>query len=522
MIQQKAKKKRPNICKWIGLTLLAILIILALIFFVLIIWVFLPEDNEGWRPYTFDKEFAALEEKYAIPDSENAATIYNELLESHDANVFEPDFMDDDLDRLTLREPRSGKDHPELAKWLQDQQSTIAKLFEASKVAKCAFPIPKNKFTLPDTIDHLLPIRHWAFLLVRAGNNDLAEGRIEEGLQKYLCVGKMGDHLRQQSTLLEMLVGIAAEALALGRFKAFVVTAEPTEEHLSLVEKAVADMKHDWNSDLPRFLEYEKLMAGNLLSGMLYEVNAKGKTRLSRDHTGLIIDPLFDEIQTPTNGQRKLMKIGAVFGCHFVPATPKQTGEIIDGSYEELYAMVKPDFDWQRKPQALLSLLSPWSVKRIRFNFGFAVKLIVSMSKESIYRFHDLYLRADAEQKGSRIIIALRRYKNKTGHWPQNLDDIKKLVTEEVLIDPRNRGSFVYKLTEENFTLYSKGKNEIDEGGKYLPSAGEEPDDWTIWPKPVYKPSPSPLLPPPPPPPPPPPSPQSRPSQKKENNAYSK
>jgi len=144
------------------------------------------------------------------------------------------------------------------------------------------------------------------------------------------------------------------------------------------------------------------------------------------------------------------------------------------------------------------------------------------MSKESIYRFHDLYLRADAEQKGSRIIIALRRYKNKTGHWPQNLDDIKKLVTEEVLIDPRNRGSFVYKLTEENFTLYSKGKNEIDEGGKYLPSAGEEPDDWTIWPKPVYKPSPSPLLPPPPPPPPPPPSPQSRPSQKKENNAYSK
>jgi len=119
MIQQKAKKKRPNICKWIGLTLLAILIILALIFFVLIIWVFLPEDNEGWRPYTFDKEFAALEEKYAIPDSENAATIYNELLESHDANVFEPDFMDDDLDRLTLREPWSGKDHPELAKWLQ-------------------------------------------------------------------------------------------------------------------------------------------------------------------------------------------------------------------------------------------------------------------------------------------------------------------------------------------------------------------------------------------------------------------
>ena len=49
---------------------------------ILIIWIFLPEDNEGWRPYTFDEELAAMEAKYAIPDEENAATIYNELMQS--------------------------------------------------------------------------------------------------------------------------------------------------------------------------------------------------------------------------------------------------------------------------------------------------------------------------------------------------------------------------------------------------------------------------------------------------------
>ncbi|MHC4654485.1 MAG: hypothetical protein ACYS91_05630, partial [Planctomycetota bacterium] len=97
MAEQKDKKKKPGIYKWIGLTLLAILIILALFFqapwkvtafllivlavctvlpkparkwfwlsvaaivVLLIIWVFLPEDNEGWRPYTFDEELAAIE-----------------------------------------------------------------------------------------------------------------------------------------------------------------------------------------------------------------------------------------------------------------------------------------------------------------------------------------------------------------------------------------------------------------------------------------------------------------------------
>jgi len=279
MTEEKAKKKKPDICKWIGLALLAILVILALFFrapwkvitllliilaactvlpkpyrkwfwlsvaaivLVLIIWVFLPEDNEGWRPYTFDEELAAIQAKYAIPDSQNAAKIYNALLEDYDPNTMHPDFLDPNIEHLTLREPWSSEDHPELARWLEGHQDTIAKLFEASKVARCAFPIPHDNFSLSDTIDHLSPLRGWAFLLVRSGNNDMAEGRIEEGLDKYLCVKKIGEHIRQQSTMLEILSGIAIEALAVGRFKAFVVTADATESHLSLVEKAVADIK---------------------------------------------------------------------------------------------------------------------------------------------------------------------------------------------------------------------------------------------------------------------------------------
>jgi uncharacterized protein YpmS len=35
MDEEKAKKKKPNICKWIGLTLLDILIILVFIFYAL-------------------------------------------------------------------------------------------------------------------------------------------------------------------------------------------------------------------------------------------------------------------------------------------------------------------------------------------------------------------------------------------------------------------------------------------------------------------------------------------------------
>ena len=70
------------------------------------------------------------------------------------------------------------------------------------------------------------------------------------------------------------------------------------------------------------------------------------------------------------------------------------------------------------------------------------------------------------------------------GHWPESLDELKFLAPEEIFIDPINNDSFVYKLTEDNFTLYSKGKNNIDEGGKRDRCGEEETgaDDRLIWP----------------------------------------
>ena len=54
----------------------------------------------------------------------------------------------------------------------------------------------------------------------------------------------------------------------------------------------------------------------------------------------------------------------------------------------------------------------------------------------------------------------------------------------EIFVDPINNSSFVYKLTDDGFKLYSKGKNNIDENGEFKRSG---PDDWPIWPPPSKK-----------------------------------
>ena len=99
--------------------------------------------------------------------------------------------------------------------------------------------------------------------------------------------------------------------------------------------------------------------------------------------------------------------------------------------------------------------------------------------KEQKRRRQLIYLRLEAARRAIRIFIALRRYKEKTGAWPETLEQIEPKLPEQMLIDPQNNGPFVYKLAGDGFVFYSKGPNNIDEGGSKSGSA----DDWLVWPR---------------------------------------
>jgi hypothetical protein len=471
--------------KWFWLSAAAVVI-------VLIIWVFLPDENGDWRPYTFDEELTALQAKYAIPEEENAAVIYNQLLVDYNENTIAPNLSDPDIIHLTWSEPWTSDEYPQVAEWLKGHENTIAKLIEASKFEKCSFPIVADVEAFSQHMEIVAPMRHWAFLLVCAANNDLAEGRFDQAIEKNLTILKMAKHIRQQPITIDMLTGVAIEALAIKQFNRFVVTCDATEEHLNSIEKAVAEIKNDWSFDLPRFLECEKLMFKNFL-GMFYVVNSDGEIRLN---PGIAVKAMMTRLPddmknkiTPKYWQKKRMKVSTIWAWFYMPSTLQQASEIIDAKFKKYYAMAEPDFDWQREPPELHSFLTQWDFTRIRFSFNYFIERSIAMIGGSYYSLHDLYLRAIAEQRGSQIIIILRRYKNKTGHWPESLEEVKSFAPADIFVDPLNGDSFVYKRTEDNFTIYSKGKNSIDEGGEYETKHSDDyrkieiiKDDWMIWP----------------------------------------
>ena len=447
--------------KWFGLSTAAAVIVLAA-------WVFVPDGDADWRPYTFEEELAALQAKYAVPDEENAALIYDKLLGDMDGDPNEPEFLLQSSPS-SKDEPWLSKDHPETAEWLKGHQSTIEKLLQAAEKDKCQFPIGADAVSYPKYVKRLPQIRRCTFLLLSAGNNDVAEGRTDAGLKKYLCITQIAHHLYEQQEMMCHLAGFAIEDWALTQLNRFVIESQPNGEHLELIANSIKGPENNWGSDFIKVLEYEKLLHKNTFCSLVYQVNPQGEVRLSRDpwagtrerweeqlKSGKMPDPediaALERMLYPTYWQRKLVKAQTISRWFYTP-TLQEFAKSMDASYERYYAMTEPDFDWTREPQELLSVLTKMNLARASFDHKYFAKLTTDMSEQSYYGVHDAYLRNLALRRGSRLLVAIRQYQMEHNAWPADLDAIRPAVPAEALIDPVTANEFAYENQGEYFSL---------------------------------------------------------------------
>ena len=333
-----------------------------------------------WRIFLYesvDEQLAAIEAARAIPDAENAAILYNQLLKKYDKSIFSS--LSIDSNDTAIMRPWLSKDFPELAKCYEERQDVTANLLQINKYEKCSFPILKFWEDFSTTMNRLSTMRVMVFYLIRIANNDIAENRIDEGLEKYFCAIRICRHTSQQPFTVFFTHGITIESLALTRMRYCILYSDLTEEHLQTIKKALTQSDAEQTQNWENMIKVENLYAK----------------------------------QTPLLNRLKTW--------------------------------------WQT-----------WRNQRSTFDVAYEIRT-----------------RVLADRHGNQIIILLRHYKDKTGHWPQSLDELQLLADKETLIDPQNNGPFVYKTTEDDFILYGKGPNKIDEGGRFHLDGG---DDWLIWP----------------------------------------
>jgi len=399
--EKRGKKSRGiirRILRWISLGLLTILLILSLVFqtpwkvvallfifiaactvlpgrlrrwfwlgvgavvIALIIWIFLPDDNEGWQPYryNFEKELQKLDTQYSIPPERNAATIYNRLMERYDANdyyIFDLVDLDPNTFNNIFRNPWRSTDYPDVADSLAHIRGAIGTLVEISKTEQCMFPIC-DPFNFKSH-DKNAALRRWARLLVIAINNDIAEARMDNAVQKISANLQMAKHLYQQPGTINFLNGMSIEKLAIQRMNKIIVENDVVDSHINMIGKTLPEIKNEWSTVFNKIFEFDTLFAKTRLT-MHYEVNRKGRTRLSRDPLAVLRSNLSDVLQNteydndqfkaqleyiayPSYFQKKRMKAKTILQWFVMPSDPEDAAEILDEYLERYEAMTDPN-----------------------------------------------------------------------------------------------------------------------------------------------------------------------------------
>jgi hypothetical protein len=208
-----------------------------------------------------DERLAEIEAARAIPDAENAALIYEELLQDPNATSLSTATSQTGeplLSNQVLYRPWLSKDQPEVNAWIRKHQYIIDRLLAAARFEKCRFPISID-ITDTSPMDRGAVMRQWGFLLRSAANNDIAEGRIDAALTKWQCLLRMESHLRQQPTVIDHLLANSLDDMALASLARFLVKGDTIESYLQKTEAMQLPIGDNWAEQLEAIRSIENL-----------------------------------------------------------------------------------------------------------------------------------------------------------------------------------------------------------------------------------------------------------------------
>jgi hypothetical protein len=440
---------------------------IASAFVIIAVWIFIPDrSSRDWQPCTFDEEQAQLEACRPAVTSQDAAHAYGRIFDSYPEYTFDHIFRVADPGHLTLSEPWSDDQYPRLAAWMADNRIAFDSLYAASALPHCRFPLPVNNLALDTQMRRLNLMERWGRIVLRAVNNDIANDRGAEALKKTATLRQMAAHLYQQKTLYDHARALTLDQMAAHTSNRVVICCNLTDAQTQQIEESLERVTDTFEDDWPSILACEKLLAKNTM-GLLYEVNDDGRIRHSRNSIPAI-DRQFHMGLYVIRRYGYAPRLTALMLCLVLPRSPLDCAEAIDNAYESF----SPDNPSYQPPDI------EHIVSNMELNYKGLIELAAFWRTSFYYAIRTRSLKNIRSKRATRILIALKKHKNRTGQWPDSLASVKADI--ETFVDPVNGDEFVYKRQGDDFVLYSKGKNGIDDDGRNEPR--EKTDDIMIWP----------------------------------------
>lgn len=373
---------------------------------------------------------------------------------------------------LAARRPWKAKEMPHIAAWLKANEKPLALTIEASKRPQYFLPLMTHEPEKHGLIGALLPsvqkCRRLGSILVTRAMLRLGEGKTEEAWQDLLTCHRLARHVAHGGTLIEHLVGIALDGIAIEASLAFL-------EGAGLDAKAVQAKRRE-------------LAALGALPPMANSVDVAERFMIL-DGVMMIDRGGLGYLEGVSGGKGNpgldLLSRIALANIEWDPALKK-----INHYYDRLVAALRQkDFAERNRKVAhleneLKKLRGPQ--KMTMFLFGgksgkergeILSGILLSLLVPAVAKVSQAEFRAEQHQRNLQAAFALEAFRSDQGRYPKKLDDLTPKYLKTVPGDVFSGKALIYRPEENGYLLYSVGPNLRDEGGRYYDHGQDPPGD---------------------------------------------
>ncbi len=468
VLMRRAKKRCRPLWRTIAARIFQAIAAMIILFVLYVAWFFSGQP-------LITTNYIAEVNKLVHPsadDSMNAAPIYNKAIETLvDVN--------DVKDILGLNFADANDEQKNLVRqWLAKNEEPLALVTKGSKLPYC-WQLYESKdpeqSIMSVFLPYLAPSRDIAYALCWRAWLNAQSSDFDSAFHDIDTCYRLGRHYKGEKTLIEQLVGMAIEARALQTSRQILDTCKIESITLAGFQQRL-----------------QTLIDGD---------NFKPDFRLEKFG-------MYDEIQRCFTESR--------FGpSHLYPQRIMQISDM-RGENPRHEPLVDLILALKNSPDILFSPTKTKAIANTNAFYSFfdetftknpaklktegidLAKAIISSSKNNLLlriiapnfpRIHYIMWRHRVHTDSTILIIALVRYRNDIGTYPESLDKlVERGYIKQIPVDPFSDKPIAYRKTDNNFLLYSWGENLKDDDGqiardeKGKPKRFADTGDWVFWP----------------------------------------
>jgi type II secretory pathway pseudopilin PulG len=369
----------------------------------------------------------------------------------------------------------SGGTWEEFAAQMQEAQSTLQEIRQALK-EPAADAGPCTNMLVGRRVN-FVAIRTAAQWLMGAAENELRQGRLEEGLQDLEALAALARIEREEYTLVAQMIRVAVAGVGLGVTWEALQAPDWTEPQLERLRKA-------WEPvDLVEAVE--KGFVGDRAGG--YELFTIAR-RSSGPRTGRLFRAGYNvgSSSSPATFENIMMDY-LYLPAHKLTSISDDELFYLRTMQESIAALrlVKAHRPWPEARQAVLKAgarLNTISSSPRKFRYCFS-----RMSIPNYMRASERAVNVETERQMTLATIAIKRFQLRHGKLPPSLDVLVPEFLPAAPYDYMSAKPLGYHLKADwSYVLYSAGQDGKDDGGDPNPSPGTPPGLWegrdAVWP----------------------------------------